>query len=291
MFKFVAFVVLLSAALKLGQSARTKETGVTELNNYVLGCFEESYLLEDKFADIQSTLRYGNLSKPNLGQAAKQLADRLLKLKQISHVESCGQQNLKNLLDVLFSFHSQDNDSFKRAKRKLSLNQFVIDYVEAAVGKCLKEFEQDFRSDEETWDMQALYGFRFGYKEEEPSEAGSISVAKVFDENKIRAMIEVMNERSIRTGNYKIRANLEEAKIYLQTYLFDPCKQFRDENKYKKYENLFEKISTLSQAALLAKYYPVFRWKKYSLQAASAAAACRSLKDGDLEKFAEKLSK
>ena len=293
MFKLVALFVLLGAASKFVQSAKTP---LSKLNDYVNSKFKELDDSADSFGlplhIVQSQLKAVDYCRAD-GEV-RQLAGQLLMLEQIDHGRICGRRNLEILRKVLPLFIEHDtNNWFKIAKRKLPLSSFVLRYTKAVVNKCLDAFEKDFKSVSSADEIRNIHGLSwmifYGYKNVEPREAESISVARVFDENNIPTMISRMHCDIVTNGSHdhRLKVDFEVAKIYLKKYLFEPCKALLADDKYS---DLFKKITAMSEAALFVKYYPKYEWVKYSLGWASAAAACETLGDGDLEKFAKIIS-
>ena len=287
MFKFIAFVVLLSATSKLGQS---KEDPVTRVNSYVAGAFSEFDSLAEQFEDIRTELE----GYKHKGERVRNIIEGLLavELKLISHKESCEELNLEALRKALFWFETYDSQSFEGAKRELPLNRFLLKFTKQAFGNCLEKFKSDIESlpgEEERGLIRVLASSAMKAREEiEPSEERDLSMDKVFDENEIADTARKLycHIEKIEPCNYRFEGNYEEAKNYLQKYLFDPCKEY-----WEKHFRLFQEITILSQVALKANYYPNIKVEQNPLKWAATVNACFELTRFDLDKFARIISK
>ena len=289
MFKFIAFVVLLSATSKLGQS---KEDPVTRVNSYVAGAFSEFDSLAEQFEDIRTELE----GYKHKGERVRNIIEGLLavELKLISHKESCEELNLEALRKALFWFETYDSQSFEGAKRELPLNRFLLKFTKQAFGNCLEKFKSDIESlpgEEERGLIRVLASSAMKAKDEtEPSEGRNISVDKKFDENEIVDTAKNMycHIEKIEPCDYRFEGNYEEAKIYLQKYLFDPCREFKSPKNWSR----TKAITLLSNVSLRTNYYPDIELEQNPMKWPAAVNACYQLSlRYHLDMFANIISK
>ena len=293
MLKIVTSIVILSSAFMLGHCTERESevSAITELNNYL----ERNNVIPDEVISALARVPWFRNS-PKV-----KLARQVSSLIPMNQKNFCVETNLDNLRNTMATMVGIDKESLQANNIQLPLNSFLRAYIEKALKKCLNKIEMNFvhhisvryASSIHGLSWNISYGFRLPGKIKY-----SNYVAKEFDKSKLRLMVKHMycHIKKLEPCVLKIdnetgkeaKLTFEEAKAYLNDYLFVPCKLFLED---KEIQNILGPAIALTEAALMAEYYPRFLDYNFSLHWASAALACKSLKDGDLTKFANIISK